>query len=70
MFELKDTSIGTVYDVVPINKNIFVFATDKGIYSTCYSWTMVPDVNDFTRDDALELYEHAKQIYVTPTFET
>ena len=69
MFTLKDTSIGAVYDIVPINENIFVFATDKGIYSTCYSWTMVHDVNDFTRDDALELYAHAKEVYMDPALD-
>ena len=70
MFTLRDTSIGVVYDIVPINENIFVFATDKGIYSTCYSWTLVHDVNDFTRDDALELYAHVKEVYMDPTLDT
>lgn len=59
-----------MHDLVVVNKNIFIFATDKGIYSTRYSWTMVPDVFDFTRNDALDLYDTNRAVYMDPALES
>lgn len=67
MFSLKSSlNVGDINDLVVVNKNIFVFAGSRGVYSTCYSWKMAHDVRDFNREDALDLYEEVKDETIIP----
>lgn len=55
-----------VFDIAVINKDLYCFATDTGIYATKYSWQMMHDVKAFTRHDAVELYTSLKESTMDP----
>lgn len=66
VFQLDTKKMNDVFDIAVINKDLYCFATDTGIYATKYSWQMMHDVKAFTRHDAVELYTSLKESTMDP----
>lgn len=70
VFQLDYKKMNDVFDIAVINKDLYCFATDTGIYATKYSWQMMHDVKAFTRNDAVELYTSLKESTMDPKLST
>ena len=54
---IQVTSSGKAYDMCPLNTKEYFFACQNGLYRTRYSYALVDDLRQFSKEDAKHAYD-------------